>query len=68
MENVRDIRSGTQRAVDSFVVGTVRRECTHAFQLDVDFGDDPGPWLAIGVNETVYTIGWPPATLRGETQ
>ena len=55
-----DTKSATRRAVDNFQLTSFQRDSGHMFQVFVDYGGDPGPWLAIGLNDTVYTIGWLP--------
>ena len=32
----------------------------HKFQLFLDYGDSPGPWITIGFNNTAYSIGYVP--------
>lgn len=32
----------------------------HKFQLFVDYGNEPGPWLKIGINDTIYGFGYLP--------
>jgi hypothetical protein len=65
MENVTNInRSATRRAVDDFAAVTKPRKSDYPLQVFVDFGGDPGPWVALGVNDTVYAIGWLPEEYR----
>lgn len=32
----------------------------HKAQVFLDYGDTPGPWVRVGVNDTVYGIGYLP--------
>jgi len=36
----------------------------HKLQLFVDYGVNPGPWLAVGVQSTAYAVGWLPKGKR----
>lgn len=60
--NVRPMprKVGPQQAVEGFTCGARQTKSNHAFQLFVDCGGDPGPWVALGINDTVYTLGWVP--------
>jgi hypothetical protein len=35
-------------------------EHQHGLQIYVDAGMTPGPWLGIGVNNSLYVLGWAP--------
>lgn len=43
-----------------FVFKTKTVPCTHAVQLTVDFGIEPGPWIVVGLNETAFCLGYLP--------
>ena len=62
---VVDQRTATRRAVDNFSMSAYHEDCGHNFQVFIDCGGDPGPWVAVGINDTVYTIGWLPERYRG---
>lgn len=47
-------------AAEGFVARTYDIDNTHGFQFYVDGGVTPGPWLGIGVNSTLYCLGWIP--------
>lgn len=66
MDNISVVpfKSATRKVVDDFTMTAFYRDSGHSFQIFVDCGGDPGPWLAIGLNDTVYTIGWLPETYR----
>lgn len=65
--NVRPLpkRAGPQQAVEGFVCTAKRIKSDHTFQVYVDCGGDPGPWLAVGINDTVYAVGWVPEHYLG---
>ena len=32
----------------------------HKFQIFLDYGESPGPWVTLGFNNTAYSIGYVP--------
>lgn len=36
----------------------------HQFQLSIDSGSEPGPWIVIGINKKALAIGWLPKPIK----
>jgi len=44
----------------TFQVAVKQTKNPHKAQFFVDYGSEPGPWLCIGINSTVYGFGYLP--------
>ena len=66
MENVTKLtgKHGPHKAMEGFSCAAHHIKKNHSLQLFMDCGGDPGPWLAIGLNETLYTFGWVPESYQ----
>ena len=50
----------TSTKAPTFHVRIESAENTHKAQVFLDYGDVPGPWVKVGINTTVYAIGYLP--------
>ena len=54
-------KSLTKQTTPTFKMVVKERVSRHNMQFTVDWGAEPGPWIAFGLNDTVYAAGYLPA-------
>ena len=50
----------------TFQVSVKNTTNPHKAQIFLDYGNTPGPWVSIGFNETVYSVGYLPKKKKKE--
>lgn len=47
-----------------FRVAIKKTKNPHKAQLFLNYGSEPGPWISVGINDTVYSFGHLPKKRR----
>jgi len=63
---IRQDKSLVQKKSPTFQVAVRHTKNAHKAQVFVDYGDKPGPWLCVGINETIYGFGYLPKKKKSE--
>lgn len=58
--NTSSTSSSTSSSPSTFQVIERRIPNPHSFQFYATYGTQPGPWLAVGINDYEYAIGFLP--------
>jgi len=63
--SVSSDRAVVQQKQPTFQVVTKQIKNPHKAQFFLDYGNAPGPWICVGINDTLYGFGYLPKKERG---